>query len=154
MYESLTDGGDTDWWTGHAQLISTPRKNPQFILAVLQRVSHREEMTKIREKKGRIAFIKNGKLTKSWKFHVMSSRIFTLHNPGRKTWLSTGLMFSFRLIHSSPSSRDCMTKLSMGTDWNWAVDHNRRIPSELLLIERLVGGTSLATTGSASVVKY
>ncbi len=43
------------------------------------------------------------------------------------------------------------TKLSMGGDWDWGNDHDRRIPSELLLIERFVGGTSLTTTGSASV---
>ncbi len=153
MCEALTDCGDTDWWTWHAQLISTLREKPQFILAVLQKVIHREKNDKIRmkAKDERVAFIKNDKLTDSWKSQIMSSRTFTLHNPGRKIWLSTGLMFSFRLIHSPPSRRDCTTKLSMGGEWEWGTDHDRRIPSELLLIERFEGGTSLTTTGSASV---
>jgi len=47
-----------------------------------------------------------------------------------------------------------MIKLSMGGDWDWGADHHRRIPSELLLTERFVGGSSLATTGRASVEKY
>lgn len=104
------------------------------------------------ERKGR-----KGCIYQKWQvdwFMKTSLRIFTLHNPWRKIWLSTGLMSSFRLTHSPPSRRDCMIKLSMGGDWDWGADHHRRIPSELLLTERFVGGSSLATTGSASVEKY